>query len=413
MSFQGLAFLLLPSEPGTTARTVEADDRWTFPAPPDPGTDVLVWGRGPLASGGGLPRAARSAFLRERALRTIRRGGIGSFRVAGQHRLAPPVLAGGIARNRMRTALLAGAMVELWRPQHVRRVIDAVVEAAKGAPMTHLTPGSGGSAVVRVRRLAGGEAVLRAARSGDPVDPDWAASALHALEPLGLREVPRLLERGEVAGASWSIESVLPGRRPTRISAALAQSVAQICAAFPRSEQPAIAHEQDARALADRFPQWATLLSQLTDEVNDVARAVPSTIRHGDLWAGNLLVRRGRLRGIIDWDAWHPFALPGVDLLHLVAAGAAGREHRGLGGTWLLHPWNSQGYRSATAQYWASMRIVPNERLLRAVGMAWWAGHAAASIRRLPHLAEHDRWVSSNVERVLEAVGGRVGGSER
>jgi hypothetical protein len=286
-------------------------------------------------------------------------------------------------------------------------VIDAVAEAADGAQVKQLMPGSGGSAVVRLRRVADGEVVLRAARSGDPVDPDRAATALETLEPLGLREVPRLVKRGEVAGASWSTESVLPGRRPIRISAALTQPIAQLIAGFPRSEQPATAHEQDVRSVADRFPHRAKLMSQVTEEMSDVARAVPSILRHGDLWAGNLLARRGRLTGIVDWDAWHPSALPGVDLLHLVATAEGLRTKRGLGHTWLRQPWESEDYRSVTSDYWKISRIVPNARFLRAVGMAWWAGHVAASIRRLPRLAEDERWVASNVEEVLQALGGR------
>jgi aminoglycoside phosphotransferase (APT) family kinase protein len=130
-------------------------------------------------------------------------------------------------------------------------------------------------------------------------------------------------------------------------------------------------------------------------------------IRHGDLWAGNLLVRRRHLTGIIDWDAWHPSALPGVDLLHLVATTQAVRSKRGVGDTWLRQPWQSEDYHSATSDYWKATRIVPNARFLSAVGIAWWAGHVAASVRRLPHLATDENWVASNFERVLEAVAGR------
>jgi hypothetical protein len=53
------------------------------------------------------------------------------------------------------------------------------------------------------------------------------------------------------------------------------------------------------------------------------------------------------------------------------------------------------------------MRLVPNERFLHALGIAWWAAYVAASIRRLPHLGEDARWVDANVDRVLEALGGR------
>jgi aminoglycoside phosphotransferase (APT) family kinase protein len=179
-----------------------------------------------------------------------------------------------------------------------------------------------------------------------------------------------------------------------------------LCSALPRSEQPATAHGEDLRAVADRFPRFAPLLDQLGEEISDVARAVPSVPRHGDLWAGNILVRRGRLTGLVDWDAWHPAALPGVDLLHLVAINEKKRAGGGLGQTWLRKPWTSDRFRSLTADYWTSMRIVANDRLLRMVGVAWWANQVAATLHRLPHLADDARWVASNVDLVLEALAG-------
>ncbi len=407
MSFQGLAFLLMPAEPGLTGTIQEAGDRWSLADPPDPGTAVVIWGRGPLFSGTRGAVAARSAVARERAIRSLRRRCPPPFRVAGVHRLPPPVLAGGRARNGVRAGLLGGALVEMWSQAQVRRVIDAIVEQGQGsAPVTRLMPGSGGTALVRFHRTAGGEAMLRAARADDAGDPGWAADALEALAPLGLKQVPRLLGRGQMAGASWSVESVLPGHRPARVSAAATRELALVFAGLPRSDQPATAHEEDLKSLAVRFPRWAGILTRVAEEVGDVSQAVPSVIRHGDLWAGNLLVRQQRVTGIVDWDAWHPAALPGVDLLHLFATVEGMRAKEGVGQTWVRHPWESEDFRSATSAYWKAMRIVPNARFLRAIGIAWWAGHVAASLRRLARLAGDDRWVAANVEQVLEAVGG-------
>lgn len=406
MSFRSLASLLLPADPNRTGAIIETDDRWRVPPTQDAANDVVLWGRGPLPSGTRLPKAARSAFARERALRSLRRHGVGFSRLAGVHRLAPSVLMGGAARNRVRAALLGGAIVELWGAGEVWRVLDEVAEAAHGvAPIGRFDAGSGGSILARMGGGAGGEFVLRAGRTGDPADPHNAADALAALESLGLSPIPRLLARGEVAGASWTTESVVPGRRPAGVSAAVALDVARLCSALPRSEEPAAAHRQDLQAIADRFARWSAALSHLMDEVDGVAQAVPSVARHGDLWAGNLLVRRRRLAGVVDWDAWNPSALPGTDLLHLVAMGEALRTQMGLGQAWLGQPWTEENYRAITSEYWTSLRIAPNPRFLNAVGVAWWAGQVAASLRRLPFLAQDDRWVASNVDRVLEAVG--------
>jgi len=406
MSFRSLASLLLPADPNRTGAIIETDDRWALPVTQDAGNDVVLWGRGSLPSGIHVLKAARSAFARERALRSVRRHGVGFSRLAGLHRLPPPVLAGGAARTRVRAALLGGAIVELWGAGEVWRVLDAVAEAAQGvAPIARFNAGSGGSILARMGGGAGGEFVLRAAQTGDPADPHKAAEALAALESLGLNPIPRLLARGEAAGASWTTESIVPGRRPAGVSAAVALDVARLCSALPRSEEPAAAPGQDLQAIAERLPRWGPGLSHLADEVKGVAQAVPSVARHGDLWAGNLLVRRRRLAGVVDWDAWHPSAFPGTDLLHLMATGEALRTRVGLGEAWLGQPWTAENYRAITSEYWTSLRIAPNPRFLNAVGVAWWAGQVAASLRRLPLLAQDDRWVASNVDRVLEAVG--------
>jgi Phosphotransferase enzyme family len=247
--------------------------------------------------------------------------------------------------------------------------------------------------------------VLRAARADDPADPRRAAEALEELAPLRSRLIPRLLGQGHAAGASWSTESVLPGHRPARLSPAVKRELGDLFASMPRAELPASAHTRDLASLADRFPRWATLLSEVAEELDRVASAVPSVIRHGDLWAGNILVRRGRLSGIIDWDAWHPSALPGIDLLHLVATDKAMRRKWGVGQTWLGRPWESAEYGSTAAEYWRRTRIVPNPRLLSAVGMAWWAAHVEATTRRKPRLVDNERWVRDNVDRVLETLG--------
>jgi hypothetical protein len=408
VSFEDLAFLLLPAEPGQTGTTIVTGDRWTPVPTGGLEHDVVVWGRGPLRSGTPVALAGLSALRRERALASLRKPTppILTVRV---HRLPPQRLARGQVRNRLRTALLGGALVELWRSSSVRRVIDAVAEQARTAdPVTRFAAGSGGSAIVRLPTAdGGGRFVLRVARKGSPGDPSRAADALAILLPLGLGPVPRLIDRGETAGASWSTESLLSGRRPRHISTNMAAEIARLCSALPRSDEPATAHQEDLLSVAGRFPQWEKLLNSAGEELRDVARAVPSVARHGDLWAGNILVRRDHVSGVVDWDAWHPAAFPGVDLVHLVAMDEADRRHGGLGRVWLGRPWLSDRFRSIAIEYWASLRLVPNSRFLEMLGVAWWANQVAASLRRLPHLADDDRWVSWNVDVVMESLAGR------
>jgi hypothetical protein len=284
-------------------------------------------------------------------------------------------------------------------------VIDVVAEEAGASQqVVRFRPGSGGSALIQVTRNQGQLGLLRVGRSNGPADPHRATQALETLEPFGLRQIPRLLGRGTAAGASWSTETSLPGRRPTRISRSVAAEVVALCTALPRSGDPSTAHEQDLASISETFPRWATVLSHVAHEIRQVAQAVPSVLRHGDLWAGNVLAQRGRLTGLVDWDAWHPAALPGVDVLHLVATGEEIGARRSLGEVWLGQPWTGELFHSLTTEYWAALRIVPNEGFLRTLGLAWWASSVAASIRRIPRLARESRWVGANVDLVLGAL---------
>src|SRR5712691_13548260 len=96
-------------------------------------------------------------------------------------------------------------------------------------------PGSGGSALIRLRLANGDQGILRVAPTGGQGDPAHAADALERLAGDATGLVPRLLARGTTAGASWSLESGLFGRRPDRLIPAIARGVTRFCAALPRT----------------------------------------------------------------------------------------------------------------------------------------------------------------------------------
>jgi len=145
------------------------------------------------------------------------------------------------------------------------------------------------------------------------------------------------------------------------------------CASLPRSETAPTSIGHDFAVLAETFPGHAEQLSLLTDRVAAQVSGLPAVARHGDLWSGNLLVAGRRLTGVLDWDAWHPAAVPGTDLLHLVATEEAHRTHRSLGSVWMDRPWLGEVYRRLGQEYWRSLRVRPRPEELEAVGIAWWA----------------------------------------
>jgi hypothetical protein len=291
--------------------------------------------------------------------------------------------------------LLGGAVVELPATVAVPRVLDAAASAA-GVGLTdealHLS--SSGSILARVR-ARDAEGVLRVGVAGAPGDPARGAAALAHLSPISL-PVPRLLATGRASGASWTLETALPGRRPPESSVEVARDVAGLCAAFPPGNGPPAAPRRDLEVLATLLPERADVLRELAHSLRGVLRGLPSVLRHGDLWIGNLLVDAGRLTGVVDWDAWDPGAVPGADLLHLHATSRRIAERCELGEIWLRSPWRDEAYRSLLDPTAAS---IPEDVL----AIAWWAGEVRGTVSRHPARGVDERWLGVNVDAVLRA----------
>lgn len=403
MSFEAVAFLLMPAADPGSGIMIEADGGWEFrEPPPNHDAEVMVWGRAPWPVGTPVRTWASSALARERALRHLVRHPPAPFTRAVAHRWWLPRIRPGTVRNVVKATIYGGALLELARSARGPRVIDACVRAAgdsRGA--TNLRPVSGGSVIVTGTLATGGPALIRVAKIGAPSDPSREADALHRLGQARVQRVPRLRGRGREAGASWSAESLLPGRRPHRLTRGLATQIAGFCAALPRSGGPPTAHREDFSALAEDLPQLAAPLRELEEVTDSIASALPGVLRHGDLWVGNLLTEGGDLRGVIDWAAWHPEGVPGTDLVHLHATDLGFRMRKELGEVWLTRPWRSALFRQLTAGYWEALGLSPSREVLDAIGTAWWAS-------RLPHVlfgaAKNPAWVARNVRSVLETA---------
>jgi hypothetical protein len=399
--FASLAYPFLPADNGLAAVVVEAGGDWSFDAAALPaGADVVVWGRLPDAS---------SPLVRPAAAREVTLAGLGRripahLRIAAVHRLPPRALGTGV-RARLRTALRAGALVEIGSRAGTRRVLDAAGTAAGAVRLGgRIHVGAGGTVLVPARLADGSRGILRVARAGAPGDPARLADTLERLAKAGVPLAPRLLGRGLVAQASWLAEQALPGRRPARASADLVGQVAEACARFPRSDDRPTAPIDDLLGAARLLPERAPAFTRLSSELAPALRELPAVLRHGDLWAGNVLVDRDRLVGLIDWDAVHPLGVPGSDLVQLVATDARRRAHQHLGDAFLGRPWRAPSFRRATAGYWTAMGTAPKPALLESAGVAWWASEVHHTLVRLPHRATDERWIATNVDPVLAAL---------
>jgi phosphotransferase family enzyme len=405
VSFQALARLLLPAD-GAPSLVVEADAGWKLGTRTTSGPRSVIWGRAPAPSGTAIPRLARIAAARERALLGVRVRPPKPYRVSGVYRWRPPRLVAGRLRNRLRDALLGGAIVELVRDPPAPRVLDAVAAAAgHRGQVRRFTASSGGSALVKLEDgvMQAGR-ILRLAQAGQPADPARAAEGLERLAPLGIGVVPRLLKRGVACGASWSLESALPGRRPAWVTPTIAFQVAGACARLPRAAGGPTALEADLERIAVALPDRSRALTEAGARAARVLACLPLVMRHGDLWAGNLLVDGNQLTGIVDWDSWHPAGVPGTDLLHLLTADTALRTRREMGQVWIERPWTSAAFRSLSAGYWEALDLRPDSDVLEAVGVAWWAGEIGHALKLAPEQARDERWVALNVEMILQRL---------
>jgi hypothetical protein len=402
VSFSAVAFLLAPADPMARAVTVEADPRWRLDRAAVEGAGAVMAGRGPLPAGTGLFLALRRAAARERFVGRLRLAPPQGLRTLEVVRLPPPAIRPGRLRAAGRRALLSGAAVVMARPEFAGwTVLDAVLAAAGADRVGPVRPGSGGSVLARVRLRDDRDGILRAGVEGTEGDPTEVGRALALLQPLGIAAIPRLLEHGRTAGVAWTIEALLPGRRPRRITSDLAAALGTMSATLPRRSEVPTSVAEDLRRIAAHLPETAPALGRVAEMARRDLAVLPAILRHGDLWAGNLLVEGGRLSGVVDWGAWHPSGVPGADLLHVVATERSHRSRKSLGQVWLEQPWRWPRYEELTRPYWASLGISPNRSALRAVGIAWWACQVAGSLDRLSHLAGDRRWVSRNVDLVL------------
>ena len=402
-----LAFAFLPADPERRGVAVEAPPEWSLDRSLlEVDADIVVWGRAPEAPAP-LGTAARRAGRRELALRVLGRRLRPGWRVAAVHRLPPRELRPGALRGSVRAAVRGGALAELRSAFAGARVLDAVAKAAGVvlSPQAYHA-GTGGALLVLGRFADGSGAVLRLARADGPRDPTAVAETLELLRRSGVAHAPRLHAHGRTAGAAWLAERALSGRRPRRLTDGLIRSVADTCASFPLGEGPPAATAEDLAGVAALLPGRAAALERLAADVAAPLSRLPSILRHGDLWAGNVLVDRGgNLSGLVDWDAAHPAGVPGADLLQLVATDARRSAGLALGPAFLTRPWRLEAFARATSGYWPRIGIRPDEEQLEAVAAAWWAAEVHGTLARLPHRADDEGWVGANVDSALASLG--------
>jgi phosphotransferase family enzyme len=375
---------LLWAEPGARARVVPRVDRGSGLAPL-----VLHATRREVAVAGWRLRAVASRRGRREA--TVWRRSAPHLRSSARDAVVRRLAAGA--------ALLPADAVpsDLWRQ----------ILRASGVTGTGL-PAVGMEGSLRVTGHSGaGAVVLRVGAVGSEADPTAAAQALEHLQRAGLDACPHLVGSGVTDGWAWSVEQRLPGTRPRRVDEPLLRDVAAwverlaSVPGLPASAASRTGVHGEALDLAALIPSEAARLDVLARRLVDRPVLRRTATAHGDLWSGNLLVHRGRLSGVVDWDACTSGAVPGTDLVHLVTTEERLRRRVPLGAVVSARPWHADPLRTLLE------RVVPggaDAPTRQDVGTAWWLHHVRRAVVRVPRLAEDRAWVDANVRQALDVL---------
>ena len=403
-AFESLAFLFTPVDQTINCPIIEADEAWRLQRL-SLDANVAVWGRRPSNIETRGSDAMLFALRRELSLKRLSFESRRRRTVVRITRLPPPRWDAGLLRYIARKALLSGALVELGSGDQATRVIDAVAHAA-GAPggeIVGFRPSLEGVAQARLpvagRRLA----LLRIARTGHSMDPGRALMGLSELSSAGVPAVPRPLGGGQTNGASWTLESLLSGRRPRKLTDRLMDEGIRFCSTLPRRADPPTSITDRLTLIGKTCLPWQPVIKRIQERLRPTIESTPAVMQHGDFWSGNLLVEKSTLAGVVDWDFWHPAGVPGADVLHCFIAEQEHRTRRHFGDIWLDRPWRSGAFLTASSSYWNAYGIRPLPRLLELSAIDCWANRVASHIIR-SNFDPMGEWMSLNVDHVLAAL---------
>ncbi len=239
---------------------------------------------------------------------------------------------------------------------------------------------------------------------------DFLAGSLSA--PAVVERTPTLLATGEAGLARWSLEERLPGKTaPEDLDGPLLRECVDFLVDLHGLGDPGAVGsltagvEAAAPALSGRA---AVLLHRLARRIDEQVAGIPGGFFHGDFWAGNILVREGRVSGIVDWEGASSSGLPLLDLLHLrlLTSTQASIYRWGRAIVDYLLPLARAGGDAVTNGYLRRLAIEPRARRLEALVAAYWLDRVSYQLSTYRDRAADADWIRLNVEDVLSALVG-------
>jgi len=345
--------------------------------------------------------------------RELRSAGLATARIAtgerwrahrlGRRRLpaAGEVIAGysGQPRQSVLEAALEAAADDLGEP--VRS--GAITVRGSGALLVELNAGSRRLLL----RLAGGPAARMLATSTTNL------RALASAAPPSVTELLVLpVAEGKIGPARYLLEPRVTGAPPRRIRERQWDDCAEFLAAlhFIRSPEAGAGGSlpADAEILMPHLDKRGRgTLGAVVGELETRLDGLPAGWGHGDFWPGNVLVSRGRLVAVIDWDAASPATPPLVDLFHLLLMRSPRLRRRSHGRrcTEILWPLLQNGGDWRLRRFCEQASIPHDVATLTALGTAYWLIRVARDLRQFEDRPSRPRWMTENVYRPLADLG--------
>jgi hypothetical protein len=259
--------------------------------------------------------------------------------------------------------------------------------------------------------------VVRMAAQPARTELDRSLQALEALAAAGAG--PRIRERivwplatGETGAVRWSLEAHVTGGNPRRLDDRLWREALGFLVELHCCRRDGATFGATAAAEADRFaqaiagrlgPEAGSAVRRIAERVGERLADVPLGFAHGDFWNRNLLVCRGGLSTVLDWDWACARALPALDLMDLVTLSARRTRHMPLGRRFLdvLWPLNRDGGNRLMRDYCAATGVRLAAPTLEALAIAYWLDRLARDLRPFVERGAHAAWLDVNARAPL------------
>jgi hypothetical protein len=384
---------------------------------------IAVLGRPPTA---GYPilvrivrRAGRSLRVQlgaRRARRLVRRIGYPVSRTfLWDHGMTPRRARGKRAafRSRLVERLPERGLVTGARSPDLRTLLDEIVSDASNGRVLEARPSIRAEVLIADTE----HGVLRVGIGPGRRQIVGQRAAIATLEACGpppfvAERVPRQVRAGRRGGADWSLASRLSGTRPQPplTGPLLADCLDFLLALHSTCQSDAIggAFLEQAESVARVCSsEQARILGKVAERLEQVLADLPRGFAHGDFFHANFLAKRGRLVGVVDWDAAGACRPPLLDFFHLHLL-SRGSEVADLDWGRLvvrrLLPWARAGGDGLVRDYSRRAGLTVTSTELEALAIAYWLDFVTYQLRVHEHRLAQPRWLERSVHLVLRGV---------